>query len=157
MTKNKIQNRSFSIFHRSIMEGNWPALAYNGARTVYGKPVLRKFLNGLCKFRKHFTPICVTLLCAPPKLGCIISNFNPVFHGLVVMTFRTNFWRVWRFDTYFEMIQSFYIWVGGNPFFKKILPRSGVSSLGVPGVPWHPQILADQLTLSQPGGQILPT
>ena len=24
--------------------------------------------------------------------------------------------------------------------------------LGVPGVPWHPQILADQLTLSQPGG-----
>ena len=27
-----------------------------------------------------------------------------------------------------------------------------VSSLGVPGVPWHPQILADQLTLSQPGG-----
>ena len=30
---------------------------------------------------------------------------------------------------------------------------SGVLSLGVPGVPpWHPQILADQLTLSQPGG-----
>ena len=28
---------------------------------------------------------------------------------------------------------------------------SGVSPLGVPGVPWHPQILADQLTLSQPG------
>ena len=34
----------------------------------------------------------------------------------------------------------------------------GVSSMGVPGVPWHPQILADQLTLSQPGeGQIMPT
>ena len=29
---------------------------------------------------------------------------------------------------------------------------AGLSSLGVPGVPWHPQILADQLTLSQPGG-----
>ena len=29
---------------------------------------------------------------------------------------------------------------------------TGVSSLGVPEVPWHPQILADQLTLSQPGG-----
>ena len=28
----------------------------------------------------------------------------------------------------------------------------GVSALGVPGVPWHPQILANQLTLSQPGG-----
>ena len=27
-----------------------------------------------------------------------------------------------------------------------------VSSLGVPGVPWHTQILADQLTLFQPGG-----
>ena len=28
---------------------------------------------------------------------------------------------------------------------------SGVSSLGVSQVPWHAQILADQLTLSQPG------
>ena len=28
----------------------------------------------------------------------------------------------------------------------------GLSSLGVPGVPWHNQILADQLTLFQPGG-----
>ena len=28
---------------------------------------------------------------------------------------------------------------------------AGVSSLGVLGVPWLPQILADQLTLSQPG------
>ena len=28
----------------------------------------------------------------------------------------------------------------------------GPSSLGVPGVPWHTQILADQLTLFQPGG-----
>ena len=30
---------------------------------------------------------------------------------------------------------------------------SGVSSPGVPGVPWPPQILADQLTLSQPEGK----
>ena len=30
-------------------------------------------------------------------------------------------------------------------------------SLGVLGVLWHPQILADQLTLSQLGGQIMPT
>ena len=29
---------------------------------------------------------------------------------------------------------------------------SGLSSLGVPGVPWHTQILADQLTLFQLGG-----
>ena len=30
--------------------------------------------------------------------------------------------------------------------------QSGVSSLGVPWVPRHPQILEDQLTLSEPGG-----
>ena len=30
--------------------------------------------------------------------------------------------------------------------------NSGPSSLGVPGVPWHTQILADQLNLFQPGG-----
>ena len=29
---------------------------------------------------------------------------------------------------------------------------AGLSSLGVPGVPWHTQILADQLTLFQSGG-----
>ena len=32
------------------------------------------------------------------------------------------------------------------------LTTAGLSSLGVPGVPWHTQILADQLTLFQPGG-----
>ena len=32
------------------------------------------------------------------------------------------------------------------------MTTTGLSSLGVPAVPWHPQILADQLTLSQPGG-----
>jgi hypothetical protein len=31
-------------------------------------------------------------------------------------------------------------------------PYSGLLSLGVPGVPWHTQILVDQLTLFQPGG-----
>ena len=30
--------------------------------------------------------------------------------------------------------------------------NSGLSESGVPGVPWNPQNLADQLTLSQPGG-----
>ena len=29
---------------------------------------------------------------------------------------------------------------------------TGLSSLGVPGVPWHTQVLADQLTLFQPRG-----
>ena len=30
--------------------------------------------------------------------------------------------------------------------------KSGLSSLGVPGVPWHTQSLADHLTLFQPRG-----
>ena len=29
---------------------------------------------------------------------------------------------------------------------------AGLSSLGAPGMPWHTQILADQLTLFQPRG-----
>ena len=33
-----------------------------------------------------------------------------------------------------------------------MIDDSGLSSLEVPGVPWYPQILADQLTLSQPRG-----
>ena len=38
---------------------------------------------------------------------------------------------------------------GNHKFFTT---SSGLSSLGVPGVPWYPQILADQLTLPQLGG-----
>ena len=34
--------------------------------------------------------------------------------------------------------------------------NAGLSSLGVPGVPWQTQILADQLTLFQPGGTDFP-
>ena len=30
--------------------------------------------------------------------------------------------------------------------------NTGLSSSAVPGLPWHPQILADQLTASQPEG-----
>ena len=33
-----------------------------------------------------------------------------------------------------------------------IITLSGVSSMAVPGVPWHTQIFADKLNLSQPGG-----
>jgi len=39
-------------------------------------------------------------------------------------------------------------WIFDDPFHKK----AGLLSLGVPGLPWHTQILADQLTLFQPGG-----
>ena len=33
------------------------------------------------------------------------------------------------------------------------LEDPGLSSLGVPGVPWHPQILADELTLLSQSGR----
>ena len=36
--------------------------------------------------------------------------------------------------------------------YQDMIPYTGVSSLGVSGVPWHTQILVDQLTLFQPGG-----
>ena len=40
-----------------------------------------------------------------------------------------------------------------KPMMAAPLLYAGLSSLGVPpGVPWHPQILAEQLTLSQPRG-----
>ena len=39
---------------------------------------------------------------------------------------------------------------------ERCLPLTGLSSLGVPGVPWHTKILADQLTLFQPGGTDYP-
>ena len=34
----------------------------------------------------------------------------------------------------------------------KCRDATGLSSPGLQGVPWHPRILADQLTLSKPGG-----
>ena len=37
-------------------------------------------------------------------------------------------------------------------FFRWGKANAGLSSLGVQEVPWHPQILADQLILSQPEG-----
>ena len=40
----------------------------------------------------------------------------------------------------------------GTILTRQDMPYTGLSSLGVPGVPWHTQILADQLTLFHPGG-----
>ena len=47
-------------------------------------------------------------------------------------------------------------------FFKAVekgchwISSQGCRPRGVPGAPWDPQILADQLTLSQPGGRLCP-
>ena len=44
-------------------------------------------------------------------------------------------------------------------FWNDLLPYmpAGLTEPGVPGLPWQPQILVDQVTLSQPGGgQIMP-
>ena len=58
--------------------------------------------------------------------------------------------------------RSFNIWTA--VLTKRVIKKKylsifelGLLSPGVAGGPWHPQILADQLTLSQPGGQIMPT
>ena len=40
---------------------------------------------------------------------------------------------------------------------NKLVTQEKSTTLGVPGVPWHTQTFADQLTLFQPGGQILST
>ena len=37
-------------------------------------------------------------------------------------------------------------------YYRGVVPGGAGGAM----VPWHPQILADQLTLSQPGGQIMP-
>ena len=37
----------------------------------------------------------------------------------------------------------------GNEYSKQSRSQLGLSSLGLQGVPWHSQILADQLTLAQ--------
>jgi hypothetical protein len=37
--------------------------------------------------------------------------------------------------------------------YREMQGNAGLSSLDVPGVPWHTQILADQLTLFEPGGK----
>ena len=46
--------------------------------------------------------------------------------------------------TYFHRMNGPFVWPAH--YITRVL------SPGVPGVPWNPQILADQLTLSKPGG-----
>ena len=48
-------------------------------------------------------------------------------------------------------ICCFYQMFQGLCLFKGLRP--GLSSLGLLGMPWHPQIMADQLTITQPGGE----
>ena len=62
-------------------------------------------------------------------------------------TFHTYAWRmVW---TYYDMLMAELVlaWVPGVPGTCIILGFTA----------WHPRILADQLTLLKPGGQIMPT
>ena len=46
----------------------------------------------------------------------------------------------------------FHEFLSVKSFSPTTLETTGLSSLGVPGVPWPTQFLADQLTLFQPGG-----
>ena len=61
------------------------------------------------------------------------------YHFRALAPFQHFFWLIWYL-------------ISGT---IDILPKqtiAGLSSLGVPGVPWHTHILSDQLTLFQPGG-----
>ena len=58
-----------------------------------------------------------------------------------------------------KLITSIHLKIPGNErpeiptkCLKILHIHTGLSSVGVPGVPWHTQSLADQLTLFQPGG-----
>ena len=54
-----------------------------------------------------------------------------------------------------RFLQVWYVTLAGGTESERFLHKNqaaGLSSLGVPGVPWHTRILADQLTLFQPGG-----
>ena len=59
-----------------------------------------------------------------------------------------------KLGTVSNLLKEFHKKNSGIGLNINILKYVGVSSLGVmgvPGVPWYPQILADQLTLSEPG------
>ena len=73
----------------------------------------------------------------------IAKCLDPDYHQFVL-----NFCHTAMFEEYFRnRLKSL-----GTIISNLIIEwcRPGLSSLGVPGVPWHTQILADQLTLFQP-------
>ena len=75
--------------------------------------------------------------------------YNNLFNEVYIMFCNFRFWKKSSCD--YRKLEN--ISPGCNLDFK-VTPEicSGLSSLGVPGVPGHTQILADQLTLFQPGG-----
>ena len=90
------------------------------------------------------------------KIYLFLFGYLPTLNGLwiqgvIIKDVLTSFRREGDTLTYlanYEMHKIFAVLSKSNMHCN----YSGVSSLGVPGVPWHPQILADQLTPSQPVG-----
>ena len=63
----------------------------------------------------------------------------------------SNFWYLCPIHLYLIFEKSS-LKLFSKSSWTNLIYTSGLSSLGVPGVPGHTQILADQLTLFQPGG-----
>ena len=69
------------------------------------------------------------------------------FHSF--LSIQTNLDPLWLM---YLLIRGISISMRSGSRYLYYLCTSGLSSLGVPSVPWHTHILADQLTLFQPGG-----
>ena len=80
------------------------------------------------------------------KVPKISKPQEEIVHGVPITSDNSKFLKVKRIYRYY------------NKYILYSSKYTEMSSLGVPEVPWHPQILADQLTLCQPGGRlIMPT
>ena len=76
------------------------------------------------------------------QAGCII--------GLMKKSHKTNCWYVEKYLFVTDVLLG--METGPHQVLADTKYVSGLSSMGVLGVPWHTHILADQLTLFQPGG-----
>ena len=79
----------------------------------------------------------------PPPIGIGLTDLPKSGEGIVPLPPTPSSYG------YVMMLSSVTFIIYG--VLRHICYLSGLSSLGVPGVPWHPQILANKLTLSQPG------
>ena len=72
-----------------------------------------------------------------------------------LVEFLTNYIGHWSFffgNWCSSRIKLSSTWIDVKVVFRHDIRQVSENALGVPGVPWHTQILADRLTLFQPGG-----
>ena len=103
------------------------------------------FLSSWDYVKKVFQDVFEVQECPVINIPCIMW---------LVVAFLLPVFNLFRF---FSVKITRYIYIAYSRFWLKIgyegwRLHAGLSSPGVPGVPWNPQILVDQLTLSQPRG-----